>query len=1142
MVPFEGPLDTELSLNDKYQLKRGSAVMNGMQALVRLMMEQMEMDREQGLQTRSLVSGYRGSPVGALDQAFWQAGSAVDDAGIVFQEGLNEDLAMTAMGGTQLVPLLDDSGLDGVVGMWYGKGPGVDRSVDAIRHASHQGTSPHGGIVMIAGDDASGKSSTLAHQSDQTLMAGMVPVLFPASIHELVPLGLHAIALSRYAGVPAAIKLVADVADSAGTLDLDRLRPDFAPLEPAESKNGLHAKPGFQPFLEVERCLNEERIPAVLAYAKANRLNHPIWEPKTKRLGIVVVGRAYPDLMEALEELALEQDAGIGIFKVAMTWPLEPSSLAAFARGYDELLVLEDKKDFVETQAAKVLLGLTDDERPRLVGKFNPDGKRIMPSFGELSAHLIVDALLDRLGALDMAPAGKTAAAVHAHPVRALNDSQPAQRVPWYCSGCPHNTSTKVPEGSTAISGIGCHTISAIISPETHEWCAQMGGEGGTWLGRAPFSDKKHTFQNMGDGTYQHSGFLAIRACIMAGVNITFKILYNDAVAMTGGQPLESHSKPWSMAAQILAEGAAKVVVVADPAEMDAVAGRLPAGVPLYERKDLDEVQRELREIQGTTAIIYVQTCAAEKRRRRKRGKFPNPNKRVMIASRVCEGCGDCGIKSNCVAIKPKDSIFGTKREIDQTACNKDFSCLKGFCPSFLTIEHDKEPLLGSRSNLISPPDMGLLGEPERPSDARLLVTGVGGTGVVTVGAVLTMAARLQGQHALTLDQAGLAQKNGAVASQIQLSQEKLDGRPARLPDGSVDTLIACDLVTGASDASLTALRTDAQIVANAHVEPLAAFAVNPSARPQTQSLLERLSRIVPKENIRCEDVVAMAHALLADGMGVNFMVVGMAYQAGRLPMSAAAIERALELNGVSVAMNVAAFRWGRWLYADRDKAHEAAGWHDEAHRPEELSLDALKQRFGEELEGYQSSSYAQRFTRQVERLQANPALSQVQVMQAARALYKVMAYKDEYEVARLLSHPDTKAEISDQFKQGAKISLNLAPPLLSSVDPQTGEPRKTQFGPWILPLLAMLKHGKALRGSAFDPFGHSDERRMERHLIQVTEALLAKAADSQDEKVLSELLVGFGLILEIKGFGPVKQRAYDKVKHRLEALAAQEG
>ncbi len=1139
MAPYEGPLVTELSLNDKYQLKRGTAVMNGMQALVRLMMEQMALDAEQGLKTRSLVSGYRGSPVGGLDQAFWHAGEAVEEAGIVFQEGLNEDLAMTAMGGTQLVPLLDDSGLDGVVGMWYGKGPGVDRSVDAIRHVSHQGTSPHGGIVMIAGDDASGKSSTLAHQSDQTLMAAMVPVLFPASIHELVPLGLHAIALSRYAGVPAAIKLVADVADSAATLDLDQLRPEFAPLDDPQAKNGLHAKPGFVPLLEAEHCLNHERIPAALAYAKANKLNRPVWEPMTKRLGIVVVGRAYPDLMEALEELALDSDSGVGIFKVAMVWPLEPSSLIEFARGYDEILILEDKKEFVETQAAKVLFDLPDCERPRLVGKFNPEGRRIMPSFGELSPHLIVDALLDRLTALDMAPQGKTSAAIDSHPLRSLNEAQPAQRVPWYCSGCPHNTSTKLPDGSMAVSGIGCHTISAIVSPQTHYWCAQMGGEGGTWLGRAPFSEKKHMFQNMGDGTYQHSGFLAIRACIMAGVNITFKILFNDAVAMTGGQPLESHSKPWSIATQLLAEGAKKVVVVADPAEMSGLAGRLPAGVPLYERKDLDEVQRELREIEGTTALIYVQTCAAEKRRRRKRGKFPNPHKRVMIASRVCEGCGDCGVKSNCVSIKPKDTIFGTKREIDQTACNKDFSCLKGFCPSFLTIEHDKEPLLGSRSNLIQPPEMAQLPEPKRPSGARLMVTGVGGTGVVTVGAVLTMAARMQGQHALTLDQAGLAQKNGAVASQIQLSSEALDNRPARLPDGSADTLIACDLVTATSDAVLTALSPDAQVIANAHVEPLAAFAVNPSARPHTHGLLERLAHIVPEAHIRSEDVVALAHALLADGMGVNFMVVGMAYQAGRLPMSAAAIERALELNGVSVAMNVAAFRWGRWLVADRDVAMQASGLHEEAHRPEELSLAALKRRFADELTAYQSSTYAQRFVKQIDDLSANPALGDGQVMQAARALYKVMAYKDEYEVARLLSHPDTKAELDHQFKQGAKISLNLAPPNLSAVDPRTGEPRKRTFGPWMLRALGLLKHGKIARGTAFDPFGRTAERRMERELIDLTERLVAKAAASQDSPELSDLLLGFGMILEIKGFGPIKQRAFDKVSARLTALAA---
>ncbi len=934
---------------------------------------------------------------------------------------------------------------------------------------------------------------------------------------------------------------MADVADSSATLELESLRPQFATLPEPESKNGLHAKPGFVPLLEAEHCLNHERMPAVLAYAKANKLNHRIWtgdaDNTKKRLGIVVVGRAYPDLMEAIADLGLEDHSNVGIYKVALVWPLEPSSLLDFARGYDEMLIIEDKKEFVETQAGRLLLELNDDERPRMVGKFAPDGTRIMPSYGELNPHIILEALRGRLEALDLLPAGKQVAL--AHPAKGLNAPQPAQRIPWYCSGCPHNTSTKLPDGSMAISGIGCHTISAMISPQTHYWCAQMGGEGGTWLGRAPFSSHKHMFQNMGDGTYQHSGLLAIRACIMARVNITFKILYNDAVAMTGGQPLESHNKPWTMATQILAEGAKRVVVVADPAEMGNVAGRLPAGVALYERKDMDSVQRELREIEGTTVLIYVQTCAAEKRRRRKRNTFPNPNKRVMIASRVCEGCGDCGVKSNCVAIKPIDTLFGTKREIDQTACNKDFSCLKGFCPSFLTVEHDSEPLLGSRGNLIAPPDTALLPQPELADKARLLITGIGGTGVVTVGAVLATAARIQGQHALTLDQAGLSQKNGAVASQLQLGRQPITTQPARLPDGTATALVACDLVTATSDASLTSLHPDAKVFANAHVEPLATFAVNANARPQTEALLQRLEQVVSPENIRSEDIAALAHELLADGMGVNFMVVGMAYQAGSLTMSAEAIERALVLNGVSVEMNTAAFRWGRWLYADRNKALEAAGLNQVPQSDDDLDLGGLKARFIQELTAYQSPAYAQRFAEQIDALVANPLVGEGQAKQAARALYKVMAYKDEYEVARLLSHPDTQAEIQHQFKQGAKVSLNLAPPLLSSIDPATGELRKMQFGPWMLPVLGLLKHGKRLRGSALDPFGRSEERRMERELIVMAERLVAKAVNANSAETLSDLVVGFGLLLEVKGFGPVKQRAFDRVAERLRALVS---
>jgi indolepyruvate ferredoxin oxidoreductase len=1121
------PLDAQVALTDKYRVSHGAALMTGMQALVRLALEQADWDKERGWNTGGYVSGYRGSPLGGFDMEIHRARAETEARGIVFLPGLNEDLSATAVAGSQTMGAADDPKHEGVFAIWYGKGPGVDRSMDAIKHAALSGASPKGGMLFLMGDDPVSKSSTTAHQSEPIMISAHVPVLFPASVHELIPLGLHAFAMSRFSGAPIAMKVVADTAESSATVALDGLRPDITLPEAPDCAISLHHAPGFLPFAAQEQRLHD-RLKGVVAYARANRLNRETLRPTAPgKLGIIAAGKAHGDVMSGLGRLGLTEaqaaSAGIGVYKMSLIWPVEPEGLLEFCSQFERVLVVEEKAPIIEDALARLLVNAA--VRPLLAGKTDPAGKALLSGVGELTPDEVATAIASEAraaGIPDLAPP----------PVPRLLGNAPAMpRTPWYCAGCPHNRSTKVPEGSMAGGGIGCHGMSVMFDQDTTEYFTQMGGEGMHWVGRAPFVGRKHMFQNLGDGTYTHSGMLAIRAAAAAGTNITYKILYNDAVAMTGGQQIEGAPLPADIARQVLSIGAREVVVVSDDAEGSRAVGDWPTGpVSFHDRAEHIAVQTRLRDTEGTSVLIYVQTCAAEKRRRRKRGKFPDPARRVVINPAVCEGCGDCGLKSNCVAIKPLDTPMGTKRRIDQTACNKDYSCLEGFCPSFVTVEGEaSDPLIGKAKGILHQPPAGLSEPDIAPAEGfAAVITGIGGTGVITVGAVLAMAARLDGLHALVLDMTGLSQKNGAVSSHLQIASRALTATPARIPRGRATALIACDMLTAASDDTLSLLIPGVgRAFANGEVEPLPLFTRMPLARPDTDALAGRLQAQIGAENVAIADTAKLASALVGDGMGANLMLVGIAAQAGALPVSIAAIERAIRLNGAAVEMNLAAFAWGRWLMQDRAMVDATAVL--PAPPPAEEGYDATVARLTAHLTGYQSPRWAKRFRTTLAQVEAaeeafapgRRSLSRI----AAVSLGKVMSYKDEYEVARL--HMDTafRDQLARDFAGDAKVVYHLAPPLMSKLDSVTGHPRKRAFGAWVEKGFAALKTMKALRGTALDPFGRSEERRAERALIADLEGACALAARTLGAQTEADIAALLALPQDVKGFGHVKAR-----------------
>ncbi|WP_175938285.1 indolepyruvate ferredoxin oxidoreductase family protein [Caballeronia sp. BCC1704] len=1176
---MNAPLDAEqrasleaalksVTLDDKYTLERGRAYMSGIQALVRLPMLQQERDRAAGLNTAGFISGYRGSPLGGLDQSLWKAKKYLAAHQVVFQPGVNEDLAATAVWGSQQVNLYPSAKYDGVFSMWYGKGPGVDRSADVFKHGNSAGSSQHGGVLVLAGDDHAAKSSTLAHQSEHIFKACGLPVLFPSNVQEYLDFGLHGWAMSRYSGLWVAMKCVTDVVESSASVDIDPHRTQIViPTDFAMPDGGLNIRWPDTPLVQEARLLDYKWY-AALAYVRANKLDRIEIDAPHARFGIMTGGKAYLDVRQALTDLGLDDETcaqiGIRLYKVGCVWPLEAQGAQEFARGLKEILVVEEKRQILEYAIKEELYNWPDAQRPRVFGKFDekdgaggewsvPMGNWLLPAHYELSPAIIAKAIAARLAKFDL-PADVRAriaariAVIEAKEKALARPRVEAERKPWFCSGCPHNTSTNVPEGSRAMAGIGCHYMTVWMDRNTSTF-SQMGGEGVAWVGQAPFTNDKHVFANLGDGTYFHSGLLAIRAAIASKVNITYKILYNDAVAMTGGQPVDGVLTVPQITHQLAAEGAAKIVIVTDQPEKYTPDVGLAAGIDVHHRDQLDDIQRQLREIPGTSILIYDQTCATEKRRRRKRGAFPDPAKRVVINEAVCEGCGDCSVKSNCLSVEPLDTEYGTKRQINQSTCNKDFSCLNGFCPSFVTVEGGqlKKPKATSVAGDAMPP----VPTPELPDIGRpygVLVTGVGGTGVVTIGALLGMAAHLEQKGVTVLDVTGLAQKGGAVMSHVQIANRPTDIHATRIAMGEADLVIGCDAIVTASDECGSRMQPGrTRVVVNSAQTPTAAFIKDPNWRFPGASA-EADIRAAAGEHVALVDANRFAVALMGDAIYTNPFVLGYAWQMGWVPLRHESIVRAIELNAVQVEKNLTAFEWGRRAAHDLPAVTRLAQGTQDAtpskvialHTPK--ALDALIDKRLDYLSKYQNAAYAARYGRLVASVRAAEAevgTGDFLLTEAvAKNLHKLMAYKDEYEVARLYADSAFIEKVRGSFEGDWKIKFHLAPPSMSKKDAH-GHLVKKQYGPWMMSAMRVLARMKFLRGTALDPFGRTEERKMERALIGEYEALVKELIAGLTPQKLPLAVELASLPDSMRGYGHIKENNVKAAKVKWEKLLA---
>ena len=1141
----------DVTLDDKYTAESGRVFLSGIQALVRVPLAQRRRDAAAGRNTAGFVSGYRGSPLGTYDQELWRAARFLDGHHVRFQPGVNEDLAATAVWGSQQTGLFRGARYEGVFGLWYGKGPGVDRSGDVFKHANLAGTSAYGGVLALAGDDHAAQSSTSAHQSEYAFMAAMMPVLHPANVQEIVDYGALGLALSRYAGVWTGLKLVSQTVESAATVEVGPERVAVPRAEDFEMPaGGLNIRWPDNP-LDQERRLHTHRLYAALAFARANSLDRTVIDSPTPRFGIVTTGKAYLDVRQALDDLGIDEghaaEIGLRLYKVGMVWPLEREGVRRFAEGLDEVLIVEEKRAVIENQLKEQLYNWNAEVRPRVVGKFDEDGAWLLPSSGELTPAAIARVIAARLGRFYTSPriAERLAfleakeAALEARPAR-------LKRSPYFCSGCPHNTSTKVPEGSTALAGIGCHYMVLWMDRDTQTF-TPMGGEGANWLGVAPFTETSHVFVNLGDGTYAHSGLLAIRAAVAAGVNITYKLLYNDAVAMTGGQPAEGAFSVPQIVRQLAAEGVAKVVVVSDEPEKYPAAA-FASGVTVHHRRELDRVQRELRDRTGVSVLVYDQTCAAEKRRRRKRGTFPDPAKRVVINEAVCEGCGDCSTASNCLSVEPLETEFGRKRTINQSSCNKDYSCAEGFCPSFVTV-HGGRLRKPSVAAAAADPAAGLPAPatPALEGAYDVLIAGIGGTGVVTLGQLLGMAAHLEGRAASVLDFTGLAQKGGAVLSHVRVGAEADAIHGSGIAAGGARLLLGCDIVVAASFEALAKLRRGpSSAVVNAHLAPTADFTLDPDVRFDAAELNAAISEATGAEAAEFVDATRLATALIGDAIAANMFVLGFAVQRGLVPVGLAALERAIALNGVAVEANLRALGWGRRAAVEPAAVERAAAEAAPVAAPEPPAsrLEDVLARRAAFLTAYQDRAYAERYLGLVNRIAALERYcvpgSQALALAVARYYFKLLAYKDEYEVARLYTDGAFRDKIEATFEGEYTLRYHLAPPIFQRRDPDTGLPRKRTFGPWMLSAYRVLARLRSLRGTPFDIFGMSAERKLERQLIRDYEATLAEIADRLDAGNHA-LAVDIASIPErIRGFGHVKARHLEAARAReAELLAA---
>ncbi|MEE9314973.1 MAG: indolepyruvate ferredoxin oxidoreductase family protein [Rhizobiaceae bacterium] len=1134
-------------LDDKYDLDKEQVFITGNQAILRMTLLQKERDRRVGLNTGGYISGYRGSPIGGLDLTLWKELPLLKANDIVFEPGLNEDLAATALWGTQQAEMRGEGKFDGVFGIWYGKGPGVDRSGDVFRHANLAGTSKFGGVLALMGDDHTAESSTTAHQSEFHLLDLKFPILSPAGVQELLDYGVFGYGLSRYAGVWVGVKCVKDTIESTAVVDgrVDRMKL-VEPKKDRRPKDGLNIRTS-DPILTQEERLHVYKRDAVEDYIAVNHINQTILAGgKKPKVGVITAGKSYLDVRQAMDDLGIDEaraaKLGLRLRKLGCVWPLSTKEIRDFAKGLDMIIVVEEKRSLIEVQVLEELYGTKN--QPIVVGKNDEKGEWLFPIHGALDSNQIAIAIGERLNRYtkDRKLGARVKHLKEAQATLKVTEGI-AMRIPYFCAGCPHNSSTHVPDGSRAYAGIGCHYMVQWMDRET-EGYTQMGGEGANWVGEHHFSKRGHVFQNLGDGTYNHSGYLAIRAAAASKANITYKILFNDAVAMTGGQPNEGELTPWIIAAQVAAEGANRIVVVSD--EPDKYAGNIswPLGTTFHHRSELNAVQQELADIEGLSVMIYDQTCASEKRRRRKRGLFPDPDKRIFINEQVCEGCGDCGVQSNCVAVGAVETEFGRKRQIDQGSCNKDYSCINGFCPSFVTVHGG---VLKKGQGVVESMGYPELPEPLLPEldgSYGVIVTGVGGTGVVTVGAILGMAAHLEGKGTAIIDMAGLAQKGGEVASHLRIAKSPDDIKSIRIAASGADLILGCDMVTASTQKVLGSIEQGrTRVVLNTHEKLSGEFTHNVDFSFPTLRIIKALQKAAGQGATTTIDAQKMAISLLGDAIGANMFMVGFSWQNGGLPISREAIVKAIEMNGVQIPMNLAAFEWGRVAAHDvsllpiRETKENALLEHQTLSE----NLGDIIERRVKQLTEYKNAAYAKRFANRLELIQAAEAragrgskLSEV----VARNLYKLMAIKDEYEVARLFSNGSFKEQLASQFESYKSLEFHLAPPLLSKRNDK-GELQKKAYGPWMMKAYGLLTKMRFLRGGIFDIFGYTAERKMEHKLLADYEIVL--------DEILAELSSG-NLKAAIKladypdlirGYGHVKERNVAKAKDARMSLRA---
>lgn len=1157
VTPPPGALLRPAKLEDRYQLDRGPAYISGSQALVRLLLNQSARDRAVGLNTAGFVSGYRGSPLSGLDQVLWGIQKLLKEKQIEFIPGLNEDLAATACWGTQqLMQHPEEATVDGVFAMWYGKGPGVDRSADALKHANAAGTSPHGGALVLAADDHTAKSSSFAHQSEQLLVASFIPILYPSNVQEYLDYGIHGWAMSRASGLWVGLKCVGDIVETTSIADVDPFRVECRPPEDFKPTEDVHIRwPDV--WATQEPRIVRTKLPLALSYCRANGLNRIVAKGAGSRIGIIAGGKPYNDVREALGLLGIgEQDMaakGIALLKLGMVWPLEPQIIREFAQGLDEIFVVEEKRALIEQQVKDILypLAASGEKAPQVVGKSSgglqcaefeiPHEHRLLRGDSELGPVDIAAALQARLHAAGMD-------ACHAFPLTSEKGKllAPLMRTPYFCSGCPHSSSTKVPEGSRATAGIGCHYMANWMDRRTENY-THMGGEGAPWVGQSRFSKRPHMFANMGDGTFFHSGSLSIRQAVAAKTPMTFKVLFNDATALTGGQPHDGPLTAPMLTRLLHAEGVTRVVVVSDDVEKyKGHEAAFAPGTTFHHRRDLDAVQRELRELPFVTALVYDQTCAAEKRRRRKRNNYPDPQVRYIINPEVCEGCGDCTVKSNCVSIEPLETPLGRKRQINQSSCNKDYSCADGFCPSFVAVEGGalrKKPVdsgAGSEGDPAAWPEPAHPQLPALHTSYAVLVNGIGGTGVLTIGNILGMAAHLQGLHCSVMDMAGLAQKGGAVWSHVRIAASAEDVHAPRIPDAAADALIGGDLVVSAHPDSISRLKSDCRAIVNTNVSPTSDFQRNRDFTMPNEALWATIEQACAEKNLAKIPAHDIAVRYCGDSVYANMILLGAAWQAGQVPLSHDALCRAIELNGQAVDANLRAFKIGRQYVVSPERlvAKPAAvvQWVPRAGKED---VQQLVQDRHARLVAYQGSSYAQQYEGFLGTVRLSCAAKPDGYEQAvAKNLFKLMAYKDEYEVARLHSSAELRKLIESQFDGEYKIGFSLAPPLFARRG-SDGLPRKKLHGGWMASAFRVLAKLKFLRGTLFDPFGYTHERRTERALIeeymQGIQATIPFIAAKQ-----KECLELARIPEQIRGFGHVKLQAIEEARERQRALLAE--